>query len=93
MHRSMAAVSNRPARLKIVAENRRADACLRPDPSAVEPEASILLAHAMNFTPLHQKRGERFARFSSVSGGPTPLLLGYSRNTRTRGNTFWSLAG
>src|SRR5882757_5969066 len=45
----------------------------------------------LNFTPLHQKRGEQFARFSSVSGGPTPLLPGYSRNTRTTGNTFWSL--
>src|SRR5258706_12469591 len=29
---------------------------------------------ARNFTPPHQKRGERLARFSSVSGETTPLL-------------------
>jgi hypothetical protein len=51
-----------------------ADACLRPDPRAVQPEVSILLAaHAI--LRLSIKKEESGLRdFSSVSGGTIPLL-------------------
>jgi hypothetical protein len=51
-----------------------ADACRRPDPLAVQPEVSILLAaHAI--LRLSIKKEESGLRdFSSVSGGTIPLL-------------------
>lgn len=50
------------------------DACLQPDPGAAEPKVSILWLTQSYASP--SKRGERFARFSSVNGG-TPWLPGY----------------